>query len=474
MRTFLLIALACLPVFATESPSVPLESCLNDLRAQRRGHLESLAGFAIPFDKELSRLLEVGRDQERSLVTILATKNPEANFPFLMANAVESCRTYQKVLEIRMRKFRAFVASAVVTLLAMLLYMICYGLPKFGRPPMDKPTAVAFLLFVLNGFSYGADGKLTVYTYDSLASKKSLGGVLVKEFKKQTGADVELVGFKSAGEALNQIVLEGKSTGADVLAGVDNTFLEKAKKSGLFEKLSPALAGFPLPKKLLFDPESQFLPFDYGYLAFIYDGARTKGLESVNSLEALSTHAALKKRIVIEDPRTSSIGQCFLAWTKEAFPSLSYLHFWKNMLGQIVTIPPGWSAAYGLFLKKEADVVLSYTTSPAYHEEMEKNGNYKFLLFKDGHYQQIEGVGVLKSSKNMELAKKFVSLLLSKKVQEQIPTLQWMYPADPGAKLPKSYRRLAQPLAVPTSAAAWESNREAWLREWTLLLSKGK
>jgi ABC-type thiamine transport system substrate-binding protein len=40
---------------------------------------------------------------------------------------------------------------------------------------------------------------------------------------------------------------------------------------------------------------------------------------------------------------------------------------WEALADNIVTVTPGWSEAYGLFLEGEADMVLSYTTSPAYH-----------------------------------------------------------------------------------------------------------
>lgn len=40
--------------------------------------------------------------------------------------------------------------------------------------------------------------------------------------------------------------------------------------------------------------------------------------------------------------------------------------------GKTVTVTKGWSEAYGLFLKGESDLVLSYTTSPAYHIIAEK------------------------------------------------------------------------------------------------------
>jgi ABC-type thiamine transport system, periplasmic component len=45
---------------------------------------------------------------------------------------------------------------------------------------------------------------------------------------------------------------------------------------------------------------------------------------------------------------------------------------WQKLAAKTVTVTKGWSEAYGLFLKGESDLVLSYTTSPAYHIIAEK------------------------------------------------------------------------------------------------------
>ncbi len=49
---------------------------------------------------------------------------------------------------------------------------------------------------------------------------------------------------------------------------------------------------------------------------------------------------------------------------------------WAALAPRIVTVTQGWSEAYGLFLDGEADMVLSYTTSPAYHIAVEDDDRY--------------------------------------------------------------------------------------------------
>ncbi len=70
----------------------------------------------------------------------------------------------------------------------------------------------------------------------------------------------------------------------------------------------------------------------------------------------------------------------------------------KKLRPRIVTFTKGWSEAYELFLKGEADMVVSYTTSPAYHIAAEGKMNYKAAIFAEGHYLQIETMALHKTS----------------------------------------------------------------------------
>jgi len=85
-------------------------------------------------------------------------------------------------------------------------------------------------------------------------------------------------------------------------------------------------------------------------------------------------------------------------------------------------------------LKGEADMVLSYTTSPAYHIVDENKTNIKSAPFKEGHYGQIEVAGILKSSKQQALAKKFLAFMHSQTFADIIPTGNWGYPVVKGSK----------------------------------------
>ena len=63
-----------------------------------------------------------------------------------------------------------------------------------------------------------------------------------------------------------------------------------------------------------------------------------------------------------------------------------------------------------MFIEGEADMVLSYTTSPAYHIIAENDETKSAANFDEGHYMQIEVAAKLVSSKNPELADKFFKI----------------------------------------------------------------
>ena len=132
---------------------------------------------------------------------------------------------------------------------------------------------------------------------------------------------------------------------------------------------------------------------------------------------------------------------------------------WKGLADNIVTVTPGWSEAYGLFLEGEADMVLSYTTSPAYHLLAESDDSKAAALFDEGHYMQIEVAGKLAATDQPELADKFLDFMLTDAFQSVIPQTNWMYPAvTPAAGLPEGFdtclRGVASKWKMPSQKAS--------------------
>ena len=123
----------------------------------------------------------------------------------------------------------------------------------------------------------------------------------------------------------------------------------------------------------------------------------------------------------------------------------------------------GWSEAYGLFLDGQADMVLSYTTSPAYHAVAENDDKYAYAPFTEGFVPQVEVAGLLKTAKQVELGKAFLAYLVTPEAQKVIPTTNWMYPViDIGDALPAAFGKPPEKV-LPIDYAELAANGRAWV-----------
>lgn len=304
---------------------------------------------------------------------------------------------------------------------------------------------------------------LTVMTYDSFASEWGPGPQIEKGFEATCGCDVRFVTAGDGAALLARVQLEGTQSEGDVVLGLDTNLTAAATASGLFAPHGqPAVTGLPVAYD---DP--LFLPFDWGWFAFVYD--KTRLPEPPKSLQAL---AASDLKILIQDPRSSTPGLGLVMWVKAAYGDRAP-EIWAALADNIVTVTPGWSEAYGMFLEGEADMVLSYTTSPAYHLIAETDDTKAAAAFDEGHYLQVEVAGILAGSDQPDLARAFLAYLAGDAAQSVIPTTNWMYPANlPAAGLPAGFETLIQPAqSLLMSSDEAGAARDAAVAEWQAALA---
>lgn len=309
--------------------------------------------------------------------------------------------------------------------------------------------------------------QLTIYTYDSFVSDWGPGPAVEKAFEATCDCDLKLIAAGDGAALLSRIQLEGARTEADIVLGLDTNITERAKASGLFAPFGFAAGSLDVPIEWT---DETFLPYDWGYFAFVYDNTKLKDVP--DSFEALIA-APDNLKIVIQDPRSSTPGLGLLLWVKTAYGDRAP-EIWEKLAPKILTVTKGWSEAYGMFTSGEADMVLSYTTSPAYHIIAEDDNSKSAASFKEGHYMQIEVAGKLKSSDQPELADKFLQFMTSPAFQEIIPTTNWMYPAVfPQSGLPEGFETLITPVdSLIVAPEDSEKTREAALAEWLTALSR--
>lgn len=315
-------------------------------------------------------------------------------------------------------------------------------------------------------------------THDSFAISEEV----VKSFEEANNAKVVFLQSGDAGAMLNKAILTKDAPLADVLYGVDNTFLSRALEADIFEPYnSSALQEIPDDFKL--DGSNRALPVDYGDVCVNYDKKyfADNNLAVPQSLEDL-TKPEYKGLLVAENPATSSTGLAFLLATIAHYGD-SFTEYWQALKDNGVVVVDGWETAYytdfsGSSGHGPQPMVVSYGTSPAaeviFAEKPLDDAPTASILGPDTCFRQIEFVGILKGNKNRVLAEKFVDFMLSTHFQEDMPLQMFVYPVNPNAALPDEFVKYAQaPEQTATlSPEQIAANREQWIQAWTDVVLK--
>ena len=332
----------------------------------------------------------------------------------------------------------------------------------------------SFFLLLLAACAPPGPRTLTVMTHDSFA----LSEEVAVEFEQANGIELQFLKSGDAGEALNKAILSKGNPLADVFYGVDNTFLSRALDEGVFEPYpSPLLAGIPAEFQL--DPANGALPVDYGDVCLNYD----KGWFEERYLSPPATLADLtlpeyNKLLVVENPATSSPGLAFLLATIAQFGPEGYLRYWQDLRANGLKVVNDWNTAYstefsGSTGRGPRPIVVSYSSSPLFEvifaDTPPAAAPTAAVVGPGACFRQIEFVGILRVTKNRDLAEKWVDFMLSPRFQEDMPLQMYVFPVNPQAKLAETFQKYLvapqQPASLPPAEIA--AHREQWLEAWT-------
>lgn len=319
-------------------------------------------------------------------------------------------------------------------------------------------SAIVGALLSISTASYAQT--LNVYTYDSFSSEWGPGPKIKENFEKDCQCTVNFITVDSSAGILSRVQLEGASSDADVVLGLDLNLMERAKATGLLMKHGVDTSEVAIPGGWK-DPF--FVPFDQGYFSFIYNSEKLKNPPS--SLKDVVENQNL--RVIYQDPRTSTPGFGLLLWMKAVYGDQAKAA-WETLAKHTVTVSKSWYDGYSLFLKGESDLVLSYTTSPAYHMIEEGVNKYKAVKASEGFYPQIEVAAMLKNAPHPKLAERFMAFILKPGFQSTMATGNWMYPVmQTGQPLPEAFATLPAPTKVLTlPSETVTKNRREWVNEW--------
>jgi thiamine transport system substrate-binding protein len=323
-----------------------------------------------------------------------------------------------------------------------------------------KPTLTALLALAAAPALAQDKPVLTVLTYDSFTAEWGPGPTVETAFEAECGCDLRFVTAGDGAALLARLQLDGAATEADVVLGLDANLIA-ARDTGLFAPHAAA-AKLDLPVDW---GDDTFLPFDWGWFSVV---GKAGGPMPKSFRELADSDASL----VIEDPRSSTPGLGLVLWIEAAYGAEAPA-IWDALKDNIVTVTPGWTEAYNLFLEGEADLVLSYTTSPAYHLIAEEDAGFEALPFAEGHYLQVEVAGKVASTDQPDLAERFLAFMLTDGFQAAIPTGNWMYPAvTPEAGLPEGFESVRPETTLYLAPEEAEALRGPAIERWRTALSQ--
>lgn len=346
---------------------------------------------------------------------------------------------------------------------------------------MKRILCFLLSIFLLSGCSSKPSGPqtLTVMTHDSFA----VTDTVVKAFDQANNAKVTFIKSGDAGAMLNKAILSKDSPLADVLYGVDNTFLSRALAAGIYESYDPPSLKL-IPAEFQLDATHQALPVDYSDVCIIYDKTyfTQHHLPVPQRLEDLS-NSQYKGLLVTEDPATSSPGLAFLLATVKHFGENDYIGFWKDLRQNGLVVVDGWETAYytnfsGSSGKGSQPMVVSYGTDPAaevmFATTPLSDSPVASMLGPDTCFREIEFVGILKGTSHRALAEKFIDFMLGKKFQADMPGQMFVYPVLPNVTLPQAFVKYAQTAPSPAVLAPdiIAVNRDAWIQAWSAAVLK--
>ncbi len=316
--------------------------------------------------------------------------------------------------------------------------------------------------------------ELTLITHDSFALSEGI----LEQFTEETGITVNVLNSGDAGSMLSQAILTKDNPIADVIYGVDNTFLSRALDEGIFLEYESELLD-TVPPELIVD--SRVTPIDFGDVCVNYDRAAFTDIPAPSTLADL-TNPTYRDMLVVQDPASSSPGLAFLLATISTFGeegAYTWKDYWADLRDNGVLVTSGWTEAYTAEFTAgggggDRPIVVSYASSPAvgvyFTDPPPAEAPTASLL--DGCFRQVEYAAIVAGTADPAAAGMLIDHLLSVPVQEDIPLNMFVFPANVEAALPKVFTDFSPIPVAPAEVAVEtiEQNRETWINEWTDIL----
>ncbi len=336
-------------------------------------------------------------------------------------------------------------------------------------------TVMALLAAACAGEVAASPGTLTLLAHDSFA--EAVTEATFQPFTDQTGIEVEVLAGGDAGAMVTQAVLTAGNPIADVIFGIDDTFLSRALDGGVMAEHTSAEIG-NVPESLKVGPENLVTPIDFGDVCINYDKAwfETTKIQVPSRLDDLLA-GLYAEHLVVEHPATSSPGLAFMLATIAEFGEDGWLAYWQGLKDGGVKVAPDWNTAYYADFSHyggESSMVVSYASSPPAEVIFaeEPLDEAPTGVIEAGCYRQVEFAGVLDGTEFPEAAGQLVDFMLSVEFQETVPLNWFVFPANENASLPPEFEEFT---VIPEDPAQLDpeyiaENREEWIQQWSSVM----
>ena len=329
-----------------------------------------------------------------------------------------------------------------------------------------------------------SDGTLKILTYDIAGFSDEL----IAQFVAESGVSVEFTRADDAGGILDQMMLTKSAPLADLMIGLDNTYLPTAIQNCLLMEHSVSDENFT-ESSLEFYQGPLAIPFDEGEVCLNYDedALSAANMSVPTSLWDL-TQPEWNGKMTFPSPMTSSPGRAFLAATVDYFSQApgnesGNMSSWWNAIAQNGAIfTSGWTESYvtyytggyGEYMEGHiggAYLTVSYCHSPGVEAYYAENYTHSTsLTLPRASFHQVEYTGIINGAAEVSAANQFIEFLTSYDVNVNMPDYNSMYSVKKGTDLPETngYRYHADQAILSSNITqdSIEQNMDTWLASW--------
>lgn len=363
--------------------------------------------------------------------------------------------------------------------------------------PFQKRLLVVLVVVIAVVASFGAYFAITlsqpakqtlvVYTYSSFmksgSNPKQAYSVVFGTFEREYHVNIEVI---TPSGLLSTLEAQKSNPQADIVIGLTNMDGVTAVRDGLLVRYVPPSISYVNSTLLseMGSASAYLTPYEYSYLGIDYNVSYLSptGAYLKPTFQNL-TEQPYASNLLMENPTTSDTGEGFLLWEIAYYQYVlheNWTVFWKDMKPYASNVYPDWTSAFNNFGKGPGyDMVVSYLTDPAYNAYFGYgNSTNSTVTYYNGTaygWRTIYAIGIVNHSRHLKLAEEFVNYFLSPTVQNEIPTNEWMFPANDTIALPSVYRAAPSqsgifPLNDYLNATTIADNIVQWESEWQLIM----